>query len=190
MAGAAFLYGLAEAVLAGPANTETGKTALQEITLLSGWAKGQLMDQPEYELTPIIVRLSYDPDVWLHSVGLDMPGQWRLNVEPFFSHTWSPVSGQEYGCGFFVRWQYPMGKRFSAYLEGGTGPIHMTLDSVEQSTGFNFIDQAGMGVTMQVCEKVRAELGYRIRHVSNAGFKERNGGIENDVLLLGLSYEL
>ncbi len=186
--GLALLITLAGAGGAVARGAESSGRAFQGVALLSGWSKGQLQNQDEYELVPVIVRFSYDLNVWLGRCDWRLPGEWRFNIEPFFGQSWSPATDQEYGCGFFLRWQQPVWGRLGVYLEGGVGPIYMTLDSEEQSTSFNFIDQVGAGVMFEVNDRLGAELGYRFRHVSNAGIKHPNGGIENDVVLLGLSY--
>ena len=158
------------------------------MAFLTGWSKGQLVYQDEYELNPVIVRFSFDLNAVLARYDWRWPGEWRFNVEPYFAQSWSPDQEQEFGCGLFLRWLCPLDGRVSLFIEGGAGPMYMTLDSAEQSTHFNFIDQAGVGLIVKVSEACDAELGCRFRHVSNAGIDNPNSGIESTGVLFGVSY--
>ncbi|MGB9677607.1 MAG: acyloxyacyl hydrolase, partial [Candidatus Ratteibacteria bacterium] len=70
----------------------------------------------------------------------------------------------------------------------GTGIIYLSSDFVEQSTNFNFASSGCFGVRIQI-KKVFLDAEIRLRHVSNAGIKEPNEGINSKIFLIGIGYD-
>ena len=63
------------------------------------------------------------------------------------------------------------------YVECGFGLSYQSLDIYELGTNFNFLSFAGLGVSFPLSEGVNLQVGYRLRHISNAGLDERNHGV-------------
>lgn len=136
-----------------------------------------------------MLRFSYDPNDALNIVGLNLPGQWAFNVEPFYGQTISPGSSPETGCGLMLRFNLPaIRDRLQFFIEGGVGPIYIGETTEEQGGHFNFIDQAGGGVSWHLSKHLSAECAYRFRHVSNAGLDSPNSGINGNSYLLALNW--
>lgn len=74
------------------------------------------------------------------------------------------------------------------YVEAGIGPSYNTLDIRELGMGFNFLSFGGLGIRFPMGGKTAIELGYRIRHISNAGMDEHNHGVTSHTALLGLTW--
>ena len=74
------------------------------------------------------------------------------------------------------------------YVECGFGLSYQSLDIYELGTDFNFLSFAGMGFSFPLSDTVRLELGYRLRHVSNAGLDERNHGVTANQAQLEVSW--
>ena len=118
---------------------------------------------------------------WAISQNWQIGGFWDLS----FGY-WSNSSPQKTTNGIseiaftptFRLQQTNMGP-FSPYLEGAIG-FHLLSDtSVSQerrfSTQFQFGDHIGVGIRFG--QKHAMDLGYRYQHLSNAGIKEPNQGI-------------
>ncbi len=67
------------------------------------------------------------------------------------------------------------------YIELSSGPIYASERVPESTSHFNFISQAGAGVTTNGGWM----FGIRVFHISNAGYAERNPGINFTGILLG-----
>lgn len=74
------------------------------------------------------------------------------------------------------------------YVECGVGLSYQSLDIYELGTDFNFLSFAGLGLSLQLGDKFRLGLGYRLRHISNAGLDERNHGITANEAQLEFSW--
>ena len=67
------------------------------------------------------------------------------------------------------------------YVELSSGPIYANKRVPESTSHFNFISQGGAGVILPS----RWVFGIRAGHISNAGYAERNPGINFTELLVG-----
>ncbi len=74
------------------------------------------------------------------------------------------------------------------YIEGGIGPSYNSMDIHELGSGFNFMSYAGAGLRFPMQDNMNLELGYRLRHISNAGFDERNHGVTSSQIQFGISW--
>lgn len=150
---------------------------MAEISLLTGFSKANLELQDAYELVPVVLRL-----------GWELPRGWRFNLEPYVGHVLSPSHRQEFGCSLFLRWSRPVcTPSLRVFVEAGSGPMALLVDTHEQSTDFNFISQAGAGCAYEFRPGWRVEAGYRRWHVSNAGLDHPNSGVDGNAFLVGLT---
>ena len=111
-----------------------------------------------------------------------------FELAPFVNPVTNPSSGVELGCKFLFKHLFPLQKTFYLYLEAGAGPTYITKKTREQSSGFNFGDEAGMGLEKFVKRNQSYWLGYIFRHLSNAGIKHPNGGIKTHSILFGSTF--
>lgn len=74
------------------------------------------------------------------------------------------------------------------YCEAGAGVDYNNLDIPELGTGFNFITFGGLGVRVPLLGSTSLDLGYRLRHISNAGLDERNHGVTSHQVQAGLAW--
>ena len=94
--------------------------------------------------------------------------------------------GYEFGlnAGFLVR-RYLADELLSLYILISSGPHYASSLPYRQSNGFMFSDNLFLGITVKLDEKIYLDLRPGIRHLSNAGFKRPNGGINNVVINCG-----
>lgn len=85
------------------------------------------------------------------------------------------LDGREHGLGL--------------YAEGGVGPSYTNLNVRELGIAFNFLSFAGMGIRLPITSWGFLDLGYRLRHVSNAGLDENNCGLSSHQVLAEITYE-
>jgi opacity protein-like surface antigen len=74
------------------------------------------------------------------------------------------------------------------FIESGAGLGGIDFDLDSQRDGFNFLLQTGAGLHWFLSERNSLELGYRYHHISNAGSRRPNVGINSHVAYLGISY--
>ena len=108
-----------------------------------------------------------------------------FEIAPFVNPVTSPSSDVEVGCKFLFKHLFPLKNSFYLYLEAGVAPTYITKGTREQSGGFNFGDEAGMGIQKFINRNKAYWLGYTFRHLSNTGTKQPNGGINTHSILVG-----
>ena len=78
--------------------------------------------------------------------------------------------------------------QWQPYLEAGAGASYNDLDIHELGTGFNFLTFGGLGLRMSLDQATSLDLGFRLRHISNAGLDERNHGVTSHQFHAGLAW--
>lgn len=74
------------------------------------------------------------------------------------------------------------------YQMVGSGPHYISANIKKQAKGFIFSNNFSMGVFKSINKKsLFLNLQFRFRHISNAGFKEPNEGVNSYNLVVGLS---
>lgn len=85
-------------------------------------------------------------------------------------------------------WRYDQGGGVVPYVEGGFGGLWTDLTRVSIGGRFEFSNQIGVGARFQLGEGYELTLGYRFRHISNAGLRSPNHGINTSFLIFGLGW--
>ena len=95
--------------------------------------------------------------------------------------------GYEFGLnvGFLFR-RYFADDLVSIYVLISSGPHYASSLPFRQSSGFMFSDNLFLGISVKLNRNIYLDLRPGIRHLSNAGFKRPNGGINNVVINGGL----
>jgi len=65
----------------------------------------------------------------------------------------------------------------------------MTLHTREQSTQFNFTEQASIGMHYFFTKNTAFTAEYRFRHLSNADIRQPNRGISTNFVTAGITYK-
>lgn len=160
---------------------------LQEVGISFFHSSSTLKQKGHIESFDLGLRFGFDLKPFVKKFGLDLPGMLELSYEPFMGSVIESGVNFEMGLPILFRYSYPLTQKFYLYAEAGSGPYYYTLQAYEQSTQFNFISQGGAGVTYFLREDLGISVGYRRRHVSNAGIENPNGGIDGDEIVLGAS---
>jgi len=86
------------------------------------------------------------------------------------------------------RWHFLARDTWSLYVDGGCGLMWTSHDVPPDSASFNFIPQAGAGVTWEIAEDTRLMLGARWFHVSNANTGSPNPSYDGVFAYAGVSF--
>jgi lipid A 3-O-deacylase len=102
--------------------------------------------------------------------------------EPFLTH----------GVGFTPKIKYTFAAldRIRPYAEFAGGPFWTDLAGKipEQSSQFNFVLTAGLGVSYFLTDQVALNLGYRFQHISNAHTSSPNVGLNSSLPFAGFFF--
>jgi len=124
-------------------------------------------------------------------------GSIELLLQPQFNLTklrpvdWLDVEmqGYEFGLNGGLLYRKYVFKGFiSLYACLSTGPHFTSRTPLRQARGFLFSDNLFMGTSIKVYKKLYLDVRYGIRHISNAGLKAPNNGLNDIVFSEGLYF--
>ena len=111
-------------------------------------------------------------------------------LEPQFNlvATAKPVD-IEFGSNIGLRYYQKLSQGFYLYQMLGSGPHFITADLPKQARGFIFSDNLALGFfkKLSAVRSLFLNVQLRVRHISNAGLKQPNAGVNTLGLLIGLA---
>ncbi|MBU0548946.1 MAG: acyloxyacyl hydrolase [Candidatus Omnitrophica bacterium] len=176
--------------LAIPGRAWAGRetVSLAGIEFLFGYGQGDLDYGEDYKIIPLLVAFDFDIKALTKKIGFNPASMVQFQIEPFLGLITQPKTNLEIGNSFlFKLGLVPDDWKLQPYLKGGAGMIYMTQHTIEQSTQFNFIPQAGAGLHYFINSDTALTAEYRFRHLSNASIKHPNSGIDADIYLFGIA---
>ncbi|MFQ5881678.1 MAG: acyloxyacyl hydrolase [Candidatus Methylomirabilales bacterium] len=116
-------------------------------------------------------------------------GNLELLGEGAFLANLEPKDGFAGGITAMLRYNFlPRGGgNFIPFVELGAGIIFLDIDLKNQADGFNFTPQGGFGFHYFVSERTAFTAEWRFHHISNAGTRDENDGINDSLVLGGVS---
>jgi len=156
-----------------------------EVGFITGFGYGTLTEG-DYFPVPLIVHLGVDMKRWFPSLQ-DHRGVLTAFLEPQFNLVFGAEFSTEGGASIGLKYRYPLNDAVSVYGLYSAGFLLITVDTVDQANGFNFGSYVGAGVSYLVHRDTALNLGYRLRHVSNANLRSPNPGIDSNFLVVGFS---
>lgn len=99
-----------------------------------------------------------------------------------------PEAAYLVGLTPLLRYNFATGSRWVPFLTGGAGLTATDIRDSDLSTTFQFNLQVGAGTRFFFRDNLALSLQYRFIHISNAGIKEPNSGVNNSTVLLGLTW--
>jgi hypothetical protein len=196
---AAFLLTLLFLVITLPAYSQQGPTEeavfpnqifltkpFLEIGGIGGYSISEY-NLPEGRYKPI--KLMSHIAIRLNSKKVRPKSYFMVYAEPQFNPVVMDGSlcEQEFGLNIGLRFHYTLHPRYQVYILAGTGPHFITAQVARQATGFIFSDNVAAGLYYQLAGPYALNIQGRFRHISNAGLKEPNYGLNNYFILTGLS---
>jgi hypothetical protein len=169
---------------------EENAKCLESIEILAGFSSGELVrGQRSYMMAPLSVAFDFNLKNLTKKIGFDPAQLLQFQVEPFIGFITSPKNNLEAGTIFWLKiGLFPDTWKFQPYGKLGVGLDYMTAHIRQQSTQFNFTEQAALGAHYYFTKNTAFTLEGRLRHLSNSGIKEPNHGFNSYSLLTGISY--
>ena len=97
----------------------------------------------------------------------------------------------EFGMNMGIQFIQSLSRNTTFAAAIGSGPHFITVETDRQSNGFIFSDNFEMSLRKYFPTfKSSIQLAARYRHISNAGLKNPNGGIDNLFFLFGIERNL
>jgi hypothetical protein len=95
----------------------------------------------------------------------------------------------EFGSNIGFRYYQKLSDKLYVYEMLGSGPHYITADLPRQAKGFIFSDNLAFGLYTRVNtgKSLFLNTQIRIRHISNAGIKLPNSGVNTFNILIGLA---
>lgn len=115
-------------------------------------------------------------------------GNWELLGEVFGGAQFRPDVAYVIGVTPLVRYNFITGTRFVPFVNAGAGATATDIRNGDLSSTFEFNLQAGVGTHWFVRDHLAITAQYRFIHLSNAGTKFPNLGINTSTFLLGASW--
>jgi len=159
-----------------PSPVLSGDRFFTEVGFITGFGYGTV-SEGDYFPVPMIVHLGVDMKRWVPSLR-DHRGTLSVFLEPQFNLVFGADFEIEGGVGLGLKYKYPLNEVVSAYGLISVGPHFITVNTVDQANGFNFSDTVGVGVNVNIMPGAALDLGFRLRHVSNADLRDPNCGID------------
>ncbi len=156
-----------------------------ESGFLTGFGTGDI-EEGHYQTVLLIWHLGINMDRVFSSLKTHK-GKLTFYIEPQINPVVEPESDFEFGVGMGFQYQYPFTEKMSAYILGSVGPHYISVVTDDQANGFTFSDTVGAGLYYNLNDHSAINVGYRFRHLSNAGIQKPNGGIESHFGVIGYS---
>ncbi len=162
-----------------------------ELGLRSGYSIGQR----NVDMVPVNVRIGYT--LFKGQKWIIPRGAFEVGIEPFASVITS-VANPDKRSGSLelggllpvLTYYFDLGNGLYPYFEGGIGMLYTDLRGYNLGGHFSFTETFGTGVTYFLNDRLALSVGWRYRHISNAGLYKDNAGLTSDVFLAGFSYFL
>lgn len=121
--------------------------------------------------------------IWPHAA----PEALRFKVEVGAGSTWTKDKDFMASASMFALYyldRFAKGS-FRPYVEGGIGGIYTEWKVENQGSHINFNPQLGIGAEFSFDSATTYLAALRLHHISNAGLKEDNRGVNSIVFVIG-----
>ena len=122
---------------------------------------------------------------WFESNGTHLSGYWDFNLAAWRGNAYRNVKGQTqnlYTVGATPVFRFENSNKLGWYAEGGIGANYVSdlynNDGNQLSTHFQFGDHIGAGYVFGN----KLDVGFKLQHYSNGGYKKPNTGVNFVVL--------
>ncbi|HTL61857.1 MAG TPA: acyloxyacyl hydrolase [Nitrospira sp.] len=117
-------------------------------------------------------------------------GQLMFGAEIVYIQFQEPVLTHGVGFAPKIKWLFEGTGRLRPYVEFAGGPFYTDLAGQipEESSRFNFVLSAGGGLSWYVTSQLALNVGYRFLHISNAGTRYPNLGLNSSLPFGGFSF--
>lgn len=168
---------------------EVKERTLQGIEFLTGFGVARIREKGSYHVTPFLIDLDFNLKPLTKKIGINPSSLIQGVIEPFVSYVSAPDNNVEIGNNFLLKIGFvPETWKLQPYFKGGLGIVYITQHTREQGTQFNFNEYAGIGAHYYFKKNLALTAEFRWRHLSNAGMRSPNSGINTNYGTCGISY--
>ncbi len=115
-------------------------------------------------------------------------GHFEWNPEIFYATFIHPYCRPLFGITpLQFRYALETKSRWKPYGFLGAGVLYANIDRRETDSHINFNPQGGIGAYYDLNEKTSLILEYRHTHISSAGIRDNNAGLNTHTFLVGVS---
>jgi len=161
-----------------------GRSGVQELGVAAGYG---ISERDNVQIMPLFFRAGwYFPDV------IDAPlARHNLNLkwmlEPWIAGITNHSDAVEFGVNLlYFKLDYDAGWPVVPFVQGGEGAMYTSLQGERLGGPFEFSSAIGAGLHFFIDRQLAISLSYRLRHISNAGLKSDNSGLNTHFFLIGL----
>jgi hypothetical protein len=115
-------------------------------------------------------------------------GNWELLAQLFGGQQFYPDTDYVIGGGPLFRYNFATGHRWTPFIDLGGGVAATSIRDEDLSTTFEFNLQGGAGSHFFIRDNLAFTLQYRFIHLSNAGIKFPNTGLNTSTFLAGITW--
>jgi len=119
-------------------------------------------------------------------------GYWEASIAAWENNSLLKTNSGLIDIGYIpvLRFQQRVPSAIAPYIEGGSGLhwLFKTSVSTERDFGSHYQFGSHVGAGVRFGEKHKYDLSYRYQHISNAGFKQPNQGINFNLLRFGYNF--
>ena len=180
----------AESPSSGPQARETVQRGALEIGVMGGYLQGSDVLTSVSSNRSAVYALPRVGVVATPEVGSGFyAGNLELLLEPLYAHYFEPFTATAAGGSVLFKYNFLGFGRWMPFWDLGLGMLWTNLAPriPEQSTQFNFVLESGPGVQYFATERIALTLGVRFDHIANAGFGDRNKGLNSTLGYGGVS---
>jgi hypothetical protein len=166
--------------------SQEDRTGVQQWGVLSGYGASS---RDGIFMVPLMGRAA-----WFLPEVIDEPlRQYDLNlkwvVEGWVAGVFNGQDAFEGGINPIVlKIDYDRGQRLVPFGIGGVGAMYTGLTGQDLGGPFEFDSFIGVGAHLFFSDRLAATFSWRIRHISNAGIKQPNRGLNTNFFQIGLEY--
>jgi len=158
---------------------------LTESAFITGFGTGKIAEG-HYQPVLLIWHLGVDLKKYLPRMK-NLRGSLSGYLEPQFNPVINPETDFEFGIGLGVQYTSRLTDKLSTYISVSAGPHYISVVTRDQANGFIFSTAIGGGLYLFLTKNSAINLGYRLRHISNANLAKPNWGIDTHFGVIGYS---
>jgi hypothetical protein len=115
-------------------------------------------------------------------------GNWEIMEDLVAGGQYFPARHYVAGEATFLRYNFATGTRWMPFLDGGVGILGTDIGHPDLGTIFEFDEQIGPGINYFWRKNSALSFEYRFTHISNAGIKPPNQGVNEHMFYVGLTW--
>lgn len=165
----------------------------QSLGIITGYGVQSMLDV-QYEYEVLFFQIQYywtflPRDIW--SLKVLIQPQYNLTKFRYVNHVSPFENGYEFGLnvGLLIR-KNLYRDLLMIYAAASVGPHYVSGAPQRQTAGFIFSDNIFIGLNIKVSRNTYLDIRPGFRHISNAGLKRPNRGINNLIFSGGILYNL